>query len=101
MGIFNRSRKVEEDIDLPDSKVERLTDASLEKANKVITSIENAQAIWEMSKKPEQNKREMEKLGEMHGKISFWIKNMVQARDKKEKIRLLKRFSLLFKKTDS
>lgn len=66
--------------DYSNDDVVRLEKESLEKANRAISSIENALATWNATKvKPEQLAARVNKLRYFHDALSRWEKKMLKA----------------------
>lgn len=62
------------------SDIEELEKLTLEKANRALSSIENALAVWEASaEKPEELKPRINRLRYFYQALSAWEKKMLQA----------------------
>lgn len=73
--------------DLSISDVEDMEKTALDKANKAISAIENALAVWDASKeKPEELKPRMLRLKFFYEAISNWEKKMIKTMGKEDKI---------------
>ncbi len=80
------------------SDVEGLEKDALEKANKALSAIENAIAVWDASKdKPVDYKPRIERLRYFHDALANWEKKMLLAMAKKEdmnsRVEILREFS--------
>jgi hypothetical protein len=66
-------------------KMEKLT---LEKANKCISAIENAIAVWELAKdKPEDMESQISRMKNFYEALTSWEKKMLKSMGKKGKIK--------------
>jgi hypothetical protein len=84
--------------DYSSEDVVRLEKESLAKANKAISSIENALAVWNSSKvKPDELTVRVNKLKYFHDALSRWERKMLRAmsskEDMQERIERLREFS--------
>ncbi len=80
------------------SEVDELEKIALEKANKALSTIENAIAIWEASEqKPLELKGRIERLRYFHDALANWEKNMLisfaDSQEAEERMDRLREFS--------
>jgi len=78
------------------SEVEKTEEAALKTANRAISAIENAMAIWEATRqKPADLKASMVRLRYFHGALSVWTRKMLRSRksDLPSRVELLREFS--------
>lgn len=62
--------------------IEKMEKMSLEKANKAISAIENALAVWDLSKeKPDDLEARINKLKYFHEALTRWEKKMLLSKD--------------------
>jgi hypothetical protein len=67
--------------------IEEMEKLTLEKANKALSTIENALAIWDASReKPEELKLRISRLKYFYEALSGWEKKMLQSMVKKESV---------------
>ncbi len=67
------------------SDVEELEKLSLERANKAISAIENAMAVWDASEdKPADLEPRLNRLKYIYEELTAWEKKMLKSRGKKE-----------------
>lgn len=81
-----------------ESDIDDMEKATLEKANKALSAIENALAVWESSKeKPEELQLRVNSLRRFYEALAAWEKKMLKAMARKEeldaRIGLLREFS--------
>jgi hypothetical protein len=73
--------------------IEELERLSLEKANRAISAIENALAVWDATPdKPEQLKHRVNRLKSVHAVLSGWERKMLRARGIDARAAILKEF---------
>lgn len=79
------ARAVRQEYSLKD--VEEMEKLALEKANKAISAIENAIAVWDASKeKPEDLKPRIVRLRYFYEALTAWEKKMLQTMGKEDKL---------------
>jgi hypothetical protein len=84
-AVSGTPKKVGQDYSISD--VEEMEKLTLDKANKAISAIENAIAVWDASNdKPEDLKPRMVRLKYFYEAITGWEKKMLQTMGKKELI---------------
>jgi len=67
------------------SDIEEMERMTLEKANRTLSAIENAMAVWESSEeKPEDLKPRIARLRQIYEALANWEKKMLQSMAKKE-----------------
>jgi Lon protease-like protein len=96
--MARKSSDLNTPADYSNNDVVRLEKDSLAKANRAISSIENALAVWNASKvKPEEMAARVNKLRYFHDALSRWEKKMLKAmastQDVQERIGRLREFS--------
>jgi len=69
------------------SDIENMEKLTLEKANKALSAIENALAVWNASKeKPEALEIRVRRLRAFYDELSSWEKKMLKSMAKKENV---------------
>lgn len=78
------------------AEVEKTERLALDTANKTISAIENAMAMWDSTKqKPQDLKESMVRLRYFHGALSDWARKMLRSRksDINMRVEFLREFS--------